>query len=142
MVSRSFRLGLERLDDRNAPSSLFGNAVASTDWMPQPDTDSPIDLQPYGNAKPKIVGFKVVIGPGGWATFSGKVVDEAAAGMPVILNGPQSCFDPSPVALITDANGNFSFVAQLGAGDSGIATADTTDAQGLAADTAEYNVTL
>ncbi len=140
MFSRSFRLGLERLDDRNAPSS-FGNAVATTDWMPQ-DTDSQIEIQPIGNAKPKITGFKVVVGAGKWGTFSGKVLDEAPGGLTVHITGPQACLQPNGVFVTTDANGDFTYGAQLFAGESGIVSAVTADAEGQVSNTAEYNLTI
>ncbi len=140
MFTRSFRLGLERLDDRNAPSSLFGNAVATTDWMPPSDTGSEYDTKPIGNKPPKIVNFVVSVGTGNFGTFSGTVQDENPAGLTVHITGSQTCLQPNGVFVTTDMNGNFTFGGQLYAGDSGIVSAVTADAEGLTSNTATYNL--
>lgn len=154
MFTRPFRLGLERLDDRNAPSSLAGNAVASTDWLPVATNDSLPDYSaasysdpnpnPDGNLKPVIGNFRVTVEPGFQGRFSGKVVDENPAGLTVTLTGPQGCLGGAAGKTVTtDAEGNFVFLGQLVTGvDCGVVSADTTDAQGAAADTAEYVLTV
>ena len=154
MFTRPFRFGLERLDDRNAPTALAGNAVATTDWLPASLTDSLPDYSaasygdpnpnPDGNLKPVIENFRVTVESGFMGRFSGTVVDESAAGLTVTLTGPQGCLGGAAGKTVTtDAEGHFVFVGQLVTGvDCGVVSADTTDALGAAADTAEYVLTV
>ncbi len=154
MFTRSFRLGLERLDDRNAPSSLGGNDVATADWMSATAGDSQPDYRvggysdpttnQNGNQQPVITNFMVTVEDGWSGRFSGKVVDENPAGLTVTLTGPQGCLGGQAGRTVTtDAEGNFVFVGQLTTGvDCGVVSADTADAHGLAADTAEYALTV
>lgn len=145
MFARSSRLALERLDDRTAPSSVVGNDVATSDWMPNPTTPIVWGILPDGgglspqgessaNQKPVIVNFRVVITAGSEATYSGTVQDENPAGLAVRLTGAQGCLG-SGKTVITDANGNFTFKGAVRVMvDTGWAYADVSDAQGVPAD--------
>jgi hypothetical protein len=156
MFARPFRLGLERLDDRNAPSSLVGNDVATADWMSATVSDSLPDYSvgnygdpshdpnriPANNLKPEITNFLVTVENSVTGRFSGKVVDENPAGLNVTLTGPQGCLNGGQT-VTTDAEGNFVFVGQLVTGvDCGVVNADAADAQGSPADRAEYDLTV
>lgn len=138
------RLGLECLDDRNAPSSLVANSVATTDWLFQPalgqlsNTHASYSNSGGQNQKPAIVGFEVVIGSGSVGTFRGRVLDENPAYLTVTLCGAPLCVSGG-TTVTTDAYGNFEFQGNLRPVlDSGTVYADVTDAQGLAAETAEF----
>jgi hypothetical protein len=154
MFARPYRFGLERLDDRNAPSSLGGNDVATADWLSADLNDSLPDYSvgsygdtnpdpiPVGNLKPEITNFLVTVEDTVWGRFSGKVVDENPAGLTVTLTGPQGCLNGGQT-VTTDAEGNFVFVGQLVTGvDCGVVSADTADAQAMPADGAEYDLTV
>jgi hypothetical protein len=137
------RLLMEVLDARNAPSNLVGNDVANTDWMTPADSDAPPPV--YGdeyqgaNVAPKITNFKVTVGANNVATFSGTVVDEAAAGLTVTLTGPQGCLQPGGVAVVTDANGNFSWQGTVAPTvDTGTVKATVTDPHGLTGSATYY----
>jgi len=155
MFARPFRLGLERLDDRNAPSSLAGNDAASSDWMPTPDNDSLPGYSlneseesnpnptPANNQKPVITNFSISVALNLTGRFSGKVVDEHPGGLTVILTGPQGCLNGSGQSVTTDADGNFEFVGQLvHVTDSGTVTVDTADTLGLPADQVAFSLTV
>lgn len=145
MFAPNVRLGLELLDCRNAPSDLGGNAVASTPWMENAAKDD--ELPAYvtyeektlpANAAPVIVDFTVTIGVGRIGHFTGTVQDEAPGGLTVTLSGVADCVDPD-VTVTTDADGKFAFEGQLRATvDSGYVYADVSDAQGVAAETAQF----
>lgn len=152
MFARSFRLGVERLDDRNAPSSLAGNDVATTDWVSAAGDQSQTDFSlggytetinlPPGNKKPVITNFVVTVETGWTGRFTGKVVDENPGGLVVTLTGQQGCLAGGR-AVTTDADGNFVFLGQLVHGaDCGVVSADTVDVEGLPADGAEYDLTV
>ena len=144
MFTRHTRLGLERLDDRSAPSSLVGNAVATTDWLDQTPKD---DLPAYRgesdsgtNEKPVIVKFTVTVQSGNWGVFTGTVLDENPCNLTVTLTGVAQCVADG-VTVTTDASGNFRFQANLRpALDCGMVYADVSDALGAAADPAEYRI--
>ena len=117
------RLSLESFDSRCAPSSLDG-------------TGDPILIAPP--LGPDIVNFTATAGPTGLWDFSGDVQDSTSspAGLTVKLGGdPQSLQN---VQVTTNANGHFDIIIQLNANgtDDGIATAQTTDSQGLVSNTA------
>lgn len=146
MFARRTRLALERLDDRNAPSSLIGNAVATTDWLGQTPKDDPPtyfgETNPGTNLKPVIVNFSVVIQTGNWGVFTGTVQDENPGNLTVTLTGAAQCV-ANGVTVTTDASGNFVFEAQLRPVlDGGKVYADVSDAQGLAADSASYLIVV
>lgn len=142
-------LALERLDDRNAPSSVLGNDIATADWMPDPtalpDWAFVAGSAAYGqgdasllNQKPTIVNFRVSVGNGALATYTGTVQDENAAGLIVTLTGAQGCLG-SGMQVTTDANGNFTFVGAVREmEDAGWAYANVSDPQGQAADQKEF----
>lgn len=146
MFRLSARLGLEVLDARNAPSHIGGNDVATTDWLPEPESGTTwLDYQEYADAKnqkPRIVNFTVTALPGGTLRYSGTVVDEAPGGLTVTLTGVQACLQPGGETVLTDANGNFVFDGTAAVGDSGLAFANVSDAQGQAAVTVSYYLYL
>jgi hypothetical protein len=138
------RLGLERLGDRNAPSSLVGNAVATTDWLipkevsPLPAAYIAKGTPPAQNQPPAFASFEVVVGSGSVGTFRGTVTDENPANLTVTLSGAPLCVQ-NGVTVTTDANGNFEFQGNLRTVlDCGRVYADVSDAQGLAAESAEF----
>jgi len=147
VFARSSRLSVERLDDRNAPSSLTGNDVASPSWMPDQTTPANwavVPTDPSGgqtselaaaNQKPQIVNFSVNVNTGGVATFSGTVRDDqSVSGLTVTLTGLQNCLTGGKT-VTTDADGNFSWQAAVRPSlDAGWAFADVTDSQGLPAE--------
>lgn len=152
-VSARPRLALERLDDRNAPSSVLGNDIATPDWMPNPTnlpdwafgaSGNPHEQHnaPELNQKPKIVNFRVSVDAVLLATYSGTVEDEDAAGLTVMLTGEQGCLE-SGKQVITDANGNFTFTGTVREiEDAGWAYANVSDTQGQAADRKDFWVNL
>jgi hypothetical protein len=147
------RLGLERLDARNAPSSVVGNAVASADWLPPPDATGQMPAyvgpdvggsgaQPVPNGKPVINNFTVVLLNGGVARYSGTVSDENPAGLSVQITGAQGCLGDGRT-VTTDAEGYFEWDGAVRPTvDTGLAYADVSDAQGLEATTAESYLTV
>lgn len=143
----SVRLALEMLGARNAPSNVVGNSVASTDWLtaPEPADQLPAYSGTYDggsggqsppNNQPVINNFRVVLINGGLARYSGTVSDESAAGMSVVITGAQACLGNGKT-VTTDAEGYFQWDGPVQQTvDAGPAYADTTDPQGLEAESA------
>ena len=145
------RLGLELLDDRNAPSSVAGNAVATADWLTAPKSadwlpayggsfDGGTGGQPPANTPPVINGFTVVLLNASVARYSGTVSDESPGGLTVHLTGAQGCLGDGRTA-ITDAEGFFQWDGPVRPTvDAGPAYADVSDAQGLNAERVESSL--
>jgi hypothetical protein len=127
------RLTLEALDGRLPPSSLIGTDPSTDSSLVIPASAATTSQTPTANptnTAPQIINFTNVEVVGGVCTFSGDVVDEAPAGLTITLDGqPPSV---RGVTVTTDANGHFAKSVLMKAGDNGIVTAETVDAQGLA----------
>jgi hypothetical protein len=96
--------------------------------------------QPPANTPPKIVNFQAIPGAGGFWTISGDVIDKAPGGLTVSFGGePESLQN---LKTTTDANGHFSLTLLLATdgSDSGLASAQTVDSQGLVSNIALYNI--
>jgi hypothetical protein len=89
-------------------------------------SSDPVSLT-LSNAAPK-VSCAPVLGAGNILTISGKVTDEAPAGLTVILSGTRAVNGLSAIVL---ANGTWSTVANIPAGTHGTITAKVTDWYGL-----------
>jgi len=89
---------------------------------------------------PQIVNFMAVCNQGNLWEFSGDVQDRAPGGLTVTLGGQPASLQG--VAVTTDANGHFDTVIamQTNGNDSGTATAQTTDAQGLQSNVASFYI--
>jgi hypothetical protein len=89
---------------------------------------------------PVIVNFACAGTSGGVWTFSGQVLDDTPGGLSVRLGGAPATLQNQ--SATTDSNGFFSksFVLQTNGSDTGTATADTTDRDGNASNTAQCNV--
>lgn len=89
---------------------------------------------------PQIVNFMAVANGGNNWEFSGDVQDRAPGGLAVALGGQPASLQG--VTVTTDANGHFDTVITLQANgtDTGTATAQTTDAQGLQSNVASCMV--
>ncbi len=93
---------------------------------------------PAPNQPPRIDPFTGTEAPGRAWTFAGMVQDESPGGLIVTFGGLQSLVGKTAV---TAPNGAFSTVEILQASESGWATAQTVDAQGLASTIAKFYVT-
>lgn len=139
------RLGLELLDDRNAPSPVAGNAVASADWLTTLESadwlpayvgsyDGGTGAQSPANTPPVITGFSVVLLNASVARYSGTVSDESPGGLTVRLTGAQQCLGDGRT-VTTNAEGFFQWDGPVRPTvDAGPAYADVSDAQGLNAE--------
>lgn len=90
---------------------------------------SMVAIAPFVNLPPQIVNFTATITAGNTWLLSGKVLDEAPANLRVNLTGSPLI---NNAQVFTAADGTFSFTVDVPAGTSFTATADTTDAWGLA----------
>jgi len=154
------RLTLEPLDGRLAPSTITTTntdtldssalvvpVAAATTTTSATTTSATTTAQPTGTSdtavtQPKIINFTWSESVGGIVTFTGQVVDPAPAGLTVKFGG-----DPASLqgkTATTDANGNFSLtlIMQTNGTDNGLATAQTTDSQGLQSNMAMTYVTV
>lgn len=147
------RLGIETLENRNAPSGLSDlNSTApprpADPYAPATDSDTEdvslaVLAEFYANslaanAPPLIVGFSArEVGPYTY-TFSGQVQDESPGECTVTLSGLPSV---EGVTLDTEDDGTFEITRVLTANDRGILTAVATDAQGFVSEEAEVYVT-
>ena len=86
---------------------------------------------------PEIVNFTATEGTNRYWTFSGQVIDETPAGLTVNFGGIPSL---EGATATTDTNGCFSYCVQLYSGESGTATAQTTDWWGQTSNVAEVFV--
>jgi hypothetical protein len=93
--------------------------------------------QTLADAAPTIVNFLAVQDGGNCWTFTGTVQDAYAAGLTITLGGLPEL---QGVTVTTDASGNFTYTCQLAVGESGTATAITTDGWSLESNEAEVYV--
>jgi hypothetical protein len=90
------------------------------------------------NNAPQIVDFSASAGVGGYWTFSGRVLDESPMGMIVRLGGVPAL--NNIVMTTVNEDGEFEVTVLLTAGDTGTATAVTTDWWGVQSNTAQWQV--
>ena len=114
-------LRLEGLDGREAPS---GGLVSGSNPGPAQDGQPPV------NQAPQIVDFDAENVGNGWWLISGRVVDEQPDGLTVSFGGAVASL--ANVTVVTDADGEFSYLVQLNNNgtDTGWLSATTTDGQG------------
>jgi hypothetical protein len=111
-------------------ASALGNIQAGvTDLWGQAAT--PAVAAVTSNA-PVISNFTAIQGVAGYWTFSGKVMDESAAGLTVHLSGLSDLNEDVTV----QADGTFTCTVRLASGDAGTVSAQTSDWWGLASNTA------
>ncbi|MBP3959494.1 hypothetical protein J8F10_29980 [Gemmata sp. G18] len=92
------------------------------------------------NVAPRIINFKGVEAIGGVWRFSGDVIGPAPAGLVIQFGGVPATLQNK--ATTTDATGHFSvtYLMKMDGTDNGLASAKTTDANGLASNLALYNI--
>lgn len=98
---------------------------------------SPIVDANVTSAAPSVSNFAAQQGAGNCWTFTGRVTDESAAGLTVRFSGLPSL--QGRMAQV-QADGTFSITVQLAPGETGTATAQTTDWWGLTSNVAEYTL--
>ncbi len=86
------------------------------------------------NDAPQITSFQAVQGFGNFWTFQGTVADEAPGGLTVTLGGLPSLQGQTATV---NSDGTFSLTVDLGADDSGTATAQTVDWWSVSSNLAE-----
>jgi hypothetical protein len=110
----------------------LGNITATvTDLWSQTGT-AQIAVAP---SAPTITDFSAAAGLNNWWTFTGKVSGPAVAGETVTLAGLPEL---ASVQVTVKADGSFSYMAQLEAGDWGTATAQAIDWYGQVSNKAAY----
>lgn len=126
------RLRLEQLEWRDQPSALVDGGAAELVFALG-------DGRFGGNTAPVIEDFTAEEAGNGLFLFTGRVTDEAPAGLTVTFGGVQSV---AGLTAVTDENGNFSLLVRLNTDgtDNGIVSAMTADAQGAASNEALVHV--
>src|SRR5206468_454720 len=89
------------------------------------------------NVAPVIQSFTGTLLGGGLWKFTGKVVDEAAAGLTVVFSGIASV---SGRTTTVEADGTFSLVVQLAPGETGAVLAKVTDMWNIDSEQASFYV--
>lgn len=139
------------------PAAVAAAPVAAVDATAEPAPlvdpapgvtvlDHPLDgpglnfVPPPANQPPRVANFMAVEVAGGAYEFSGDVFDEAPAGLTVTLGGEPGSLQG--VTTTTDAAGHFvvAVLVRTDGSDNGLATAQTTDAGGLASNVASYAI--
>lgn len=92
------------------------------------------------NVAPRIINFKGVEAIGGVWRFTGDVIGPAPAGLVIQFGGVPATLQNKTTP--TDATGHFSvtYLMKMDGTDNGLASAKTTDANGLASNLALYNI--
>lgn len=111
--------------------------ISATTTDPEGQLSNTAQGQVTSNA-PTISNFTATRLSGTTYTFSGYVMDESPGGRTVTFGGLPSLQGQT---VTTAANGSFSRTLQLAAGESGTATARTTDCWGLVSPLAQTTVT-
>jgi hypothetical protein len=118
-------------------SSLGAVYAATMDSFGQYSNTASVVLT---SAKPVIENFYCTVLPDGWYQFSGRIVDDNAAGLTVYLGGVPVSLQNQKVTVLAD--GTFTVQIQLNGtpADNGTVTANVTDWWGQAAATAYCDV--
>jgi large repetitive protein len=126
VVSGSVRTQSDGSFSYTAQASGLGNIQATTvDLWSQASNTAQVAVT---NTAPVISGFTAVQGVNGYWTFSGTVTDEHPEGLVVRFGGLNSLTGQKATV---QADGTFSITVQLAAGETGTASAQTTDWWGL-----------
>lgn len=138
-VDRRVRLGLESLDARNAPSGYHTDFYGESESNPNVPQVFGYYRQEVEGA-PQITNFVASARIGGIWEFSGDVVCDSPGGLTITFGGePESL---QGVTVVTDENGHFTLTISLltDGSDDGLATAQTTDSEGLESNVASCNI--
>jgi hypothetical protein len=138
---RNRMLGAGAFRSRLPFSSLMAavvTAVALAAPLFGSDAAKPAPLA--GATPPQIINFQAVEVSGGMWVFSGTVVDAQPGGLTVSFGGAPEALQG--LTTTTDADGNFSIgvILNSNGSDTGTATAQTVDGQGLPSNVAQYYV--
>lgn len=136
------RLSFEVLDSRLAPSDLLG--PLTNDSNPDESGEWRMILRDSRgeNVAPRVTNFTVAATGGGLWRLSGDVIDEAPADLTIAFGGEPATLQH--LTVTTDANGHFdrTVLLRTDGSDAGMASAQTTDAGGMASNVATYMIVM